>query len=65
MIFLLLFLLNDILIIMIMKACKKLKVQSVVHVSLSFAAGWLLDITKLKLGENIGEGEFGGELSFI
>lgn len=31
--------------------------------SLSSAAGWLLDITKLTLGENIGEGEFGGELS--
>ena len=27
------------------------------------AGGWLLDITKLKLGENIGEGEFGGEHS--
>uniref|UniRef100_A0A8C9YW71 Tyrosine-protein kinase n=1 Tax=Sander lucioperca TaxID=283035 RepID=A0A8C9YW71_SANLU len=27
-------------------------------------SGWLLDITKLKLGDNIGEGEFGGELLF-
>lgn len=25
--------------------------------------GWLLDIEKLTLGENIGEGEFGGEFS--
>lgn len=32
---------------------------------LSTAAGWLLDITKLTLGENIGEGEFGGELSLV
>lgn len=28
---------------------------------LSFSDGWLLDIAKLTLGENIGEGEFGGE----
>lgn len=28
-------------------------------------AGWLLDITKLTLGENIGEGEFGGELPYL
>lgn len=29
------------------------------------SAGWLLDITKLRLGENIGEGEFGGELHHL
>ncbi len=46
------------------KACKEMcLVLTLVHVSLSSADGWLLDITKLKLGENIGEGEFGGELS--
>lgn len=27
--------------------------------------GWLLDIEKLTLGENIGEGEFGGEFSVL
>lgn len=32
---------------------------------LVFIAGWLLDITKLILGENIGEGEFGGEFCFF
>lgn len=31
--------------------------------SCSSPAGWLLDITKLTLGDNIGEGEFGGEFS--
>lgn len=33
--------------------------------SFSSPAGWLLDISKLTLGENIGEGEFGGEYTFI
>lgn len=33
--------------------------------SLSSPAGWLLDITKLTLGANIGEGEFGGERSLF
>lgn len=34
------------------------------NTSLSSPAGWLLDITKLTLGESIGEGEFGGECLF-
>lgn len=40
-------------------------VSALLYSSLSSPAGWLLDITKLQLGENIGEGEFGGELPVI
>lgn len=31
---------------------------------ISSPAGWLLDIAKLQLGDNIGEGEFGGKNGF-
>lgn len=49
--------------LIIMKAHKgMLQVDSAALLS---PAGWLLDITKLKLGESIGEGEFGGELSLM
>lgn len=49
--------------IIVMKAQKgMLQADSV---ALSSPAGWLLDITKLKLGTSIGEGEFGGELSLV
>lgn len=49
--------------LIIMKAQKgMLQTDSV---AFSSPAGWLLDITKLKLGESIGEGEFGGELSLV